>query len=409
MKYIVFQMSLVLFSAPIHAETFQCPDQTIPKDGMCQDIWGAENNPRITGNADKISTAKRYTDYASPLGKNLLKNSMFSNKLVDWKVPVGASWEPNQGVLLGGALVIQAEIPPEDKYIHETTVEQCVLLGPGDKFQLKAQFKVEQVLTGKHAEKAGVANRANVIWYESTDCTTGGQYGWFIAPKNEYGWQSLIGRSLTPAFKARAAKITLVQNGRYSRGYKGYWDNISFAASEILEQSDNEPKQPNPEYTLALNENYVRNGEFDKDMSSWRGWKAGWSLVGNTSPGSAKVSFETKESGFGAGALDQCVNIGRNMTFELGASVKKDELSTQMGGGRIRVSWNAKENCTGRSKTDGKSADINKDVDGWQHLKVKGLVAPTDTHSVHIELIQSIAGPGRFSVYWDDVYFKAVR
>ncbi len=407
MKYIVPLLSLILFSTSLHAESFHCPDKMIPKDGMCQGNELVESNTPVEASADKPAIAKPYTDYASPLGKNLLKNSKFTNKLVDWRVPPAASWTSNQGVLISGALVIQAEIPPEDKYIHETTAEQCVLLGPGDKFQLKAQFKVDRVLAGKLAEKAKFANRANVIWYESTDCTTGGQFGSYVEPMNVLGWQSLTSSKLRPAFKAHAAKITLVQKGRYARGYKGYWDNISFAAVEISEQTIARP--PNAEFTLALNENYIRNGDFNKDLSSWHAWRTEWSFIGNKSPGSAKVSFDTKKGGFGAGAMDQCVNIGRNTKFELGTSVKKDELSTQSGGGRIRVSWNEKENCKGRSKTDGKSADIKKDVEGWQKLEVKGLVAPSGTNSVHIELIQSIAGSGKFSVYWDDVYFKAVK
>jgi len=71
------------------------------------------------------------------------------------------------------------------------------------------------------------------------------------------------------------------------------------------------------------------------------------------------------------------------------------------------VSWNDKENCSGRSKTETKVGDFI-DIQGWQVMEVKGLMAPTGTHSAHVELIQSVAGKGKFAVYWDDVYFKAV-
>lgn len=398
MKQAILLASLVFSPAALYAESFHCPDHTTLRDGMCQ-----------PGGAGSARISSPHQTFISPLGKNLLVNSQFTNKLANWKAHARSGWEANQGVLNSGALVIHAEIPPEDKYIHETTVEQCVRLGPGDKFQLKAQFRAEQVLTGKYAEKAKFANRANVIWYESTDCSTGGQYGGYIEPENILGWQSLVGGHWRPAFKAKAAKITLVQKGRYSRGHKGYWDNVSFAATELLDEPGKELELANPEYTLAINENYVSNGTFSKDLASWRAWRANWSATGNEAFGSAKVSLASEKTGFGTGVLDQCVNIGRNTKFELGASVKKDKLSTQTGGGRIRISWNAQENCKGRSKTDVKWADISKTLDGWEDLKVTGLLAPSGTHSVHIELIQSIAGPGRFSVYWDDVYFKAIK
>ena len=160
---------------------------------------------------------------ADLLGKNLLKNASFENKFLDWHVPLGVSWSDNEGVNNSGVIVIQADIPPEDGYIHETKMWQCVLLPNGETFQLEGEFKAEQVLSGKYAEKAPFANRVHVTWYESKDCTSGGQYGSSIQPKNIDGWQSLKNGHLRPAFKALAAKITVVQRGSYARGYKGYW------------------------------------------------------------------------------------------------------------------------------------------------------------------------------------------
>lgn len=415
MKYVVLLVSTVLLSPLSYAAIYQCTDvetgKITFKDKPCQSSEVLDKKIEDESNIN-LNTVESHTnnksEYTSPLGKNLLINSSFENQLIDWRVPLGGSWSHNQGVATSGALIIQADIPPQDKYIHETTISQCVLLPKGEKFQLKGDFKAEKVLSGEYAEKAKFANRVNVIWYESTDCTIGGQFGWYIEPKNIYGWQSLKKGELKPAFKAKAALINIVQKGRFSRGHKGYWDNISFSVSEIFEQSKKTVNVPNPKYTLALNKNYIKNGTFTKDLAGWHAWKAKWSIVGNRTVGSANVTFADKNSGFGAGAMDQCVNIGKNTSFDFGASVKKNTSSTQTGSGRIRVSWNAKENCKGRSKTDSNSADF-KDADGWQHLQVNHLVAPKGTQSVHIELIQSIAGSGRFSVYWDDVYFKAVK
>lgn len=411
MKHFLSFFVLTFISTCSHAEIFQCIDKsgkTIYKDSECQHDEVIKNIIDNKAIETKTNVSTPHIDNSGPLGKNLLKNASFENKLVDWKVPIGAAWSNNQGINTSGGLIIQSEIPPDDKYIHETIVEQCVLLGPGEKFQLKAKFKTENIQTGEFAKNARFANRVNVIWYESTDCTIGGQYGSYIEPKNILGWQNLSGGGLKPAFQAKAAKITIVQNGRYSRGRKGYWDDISFFASEVFERSSKEVKKQNREYTMAINQNYVKNSEFKRNLLSWRAWKAEWSSNGGKSAGSAKVTFKSNKGGMGAGALDQCVNIGENTNFDFGASVKKDQTSTQGGGGRIRVSWNDKENCKGRSKTDSNWADV-KDVYGWQDLKVNNLVAPPGTHSVHLELIQSIAGSGRYSMYWDDVYFKAVR
>lgn len=404
-----FLLGFLFFSAISNAEIFQCTDlsgKTTFKDKECNSDEVLQNKTDAASTMEKMNISPAYIDNAHPIGKNLLKNSTFEDKLVDWVVPSGASWAGNKGADTSGGLIIQSEIAPIDNYVHETKVSQCVVLGEGAKFKLKAQFKAGKVFRGKNAKTASYANRVNVIWYESLDCTTGGQFGWFIEPKNMYGWQDLSYENLNPAFQAKAAKITIVQNASYAGGHKGYWDNIIFAASEISDQSDNKVDQPRSKYTLTANRNYVKNGGFTYDLSGWHSWKAKWSFYGNKLPGSAKVTFE-REKSMGTGALDQCVNIGRNTLFELGASVKKDKKSTQSGGGRIRVSWNEKENCKGNIKGDNNVADI-KDIEGWQKLEVNNLVAPVGTQSAHIELIQSIAGPGKFSVFWDDVYFKAI-
>lgn len=426
-KYSVFISSLVLISTHVQAEIYQCTNQygeTIFQEKKCQGEEIQENktdrNKNIVKNRAKqkviqINNTTRKNimalmvdDDSNLLGKNILKNASFENKLIDWKVPLGARWSKNEGVRSSGVLIIQSKIPPKDKYIHETTVSQCVVLGSGEKYQLKGRFKAEKILSGKYVTTVNPANRVNVIWYESSDCTRGGQYGGYIGPKNISGWQDLIRENMRPAFKAKAAKITIVQRGRYARGYKGYWDNIVFAATEIFQESSKEDITPDSKYTLALNENYIKNSGFTKDISSWRGGRAEWTAYGNQSTGSSRVNFESKTGSFGAGAMSQCVNIGENVQFNFGASVKKDETSTQTGGGRIRVSWNEKENCSGRSKTDGNYADF-KGRSGWQNLEVANLIAPSGSQSVLVELIQTISGKGRFSVYWDDIYLKAVR
>ena len=40
---------------------------------------------------------------------------------------------------------------------------------------------------------------------------------------------------LKPALSARAAKIEIMQNGRYSNHARAYWDNVFFMATELTE------------------------------------------------------------------------------------------------------------------------------------------------------------------------------
>ena len=85
----------------------------------------------------------------------------------------------------GGALVINAPRPPDDPFIYETAVEQCVLLGDGSAFALTARFLREGVPLDPYA------NHAEIIWKESTNCSGGGQFGWYVKPEDRDGWQSL--------------------------------------------------------------------------------------------------------------------------------------------------------------------------------------------------------------------------
>jgi hypothetical protein len=392
------------------ADIFQCVDQsgkTYFRDTECRPEDETKQTIAVEALIGKSNVSQPPVDNSSALGKNLIRNPSFKNQLVDWRVPLGASWSSSQGAYKSGVLIIQAPIPPDDKYIHETVVEQCVLLGPGEKFQLQGKFKSEKVFTGKLAKTAKHANRLNVIWYESTDCSVGGQYGGYAEPKNLAGWQDLKSNDIKPAFQAKAAKITIVQQGRYARGYKAYWDNIAFIASEVFEQSTDAAAENSSAFTTdkrPLNQNYVENASFKRDLESWYTPNAEWS---GTGAGSAKATSKSRKGSIGSTALSQCVNLDGNTDFVFGLRVKKDSTSTQDGGGRIRVSWNDKQNCNGRSKADTNWTDVN-DVSGWQAVEVSGLSAPAMARSVRLELIQTIKAKGRFSMYWDDVYFKAV-
>ena len=399
MKYLAFMAGIVILSVPSHADIFHCTNdqgQIIFKDSACD---GDESLVEVVeANVPPVEEANLV------LGKNLVKNSAFADQLVDWRVPLGTSWVADGGFAGGGALVIQAEKPPDDKYIHETTVEQCIVLGAGEKFELSARFRSSIPPTEKHA------NRANVVWYESADCTTGGQHGGYIEPDTSAGWQRLSNKRLIPALGAKAALVTIVQNGRYSNNSKAYWDDISFAAIELFQQSaGNIAIEDGEAQAMAVGANYVINGNFDEDVDSWRvstGWPAVWSDA--EGDGAVRVTASSETGSIGRGAFSQCVNIAGNRRFDLGGSFKKDEQSTQGGGGRLRVTWYEQQNCSGRAKTDTNSADP-QDVSGWQQLYASGLTIPPNAQSVIVSIIQTVDGRGEFVAYWDNLYLKVVE
>lgn len=415
-RYIVIFMKKFIFSigftfiatVTAYADIYKCINSEgliIFKDSAC----GSSDTLKIIKPEtpyDKDLDYEVVIDNKGPLGKNLLLNSSFEKKLVDWRVPLGAFWSNNGGVNKSGALVIQAKKPPEDKYIHETKVQQCVQLGAGEKFGLYANFRHMKIPEKRHA------NRANVVWYESSNCTTGGQYGGYIEPKRyATGWQELGNRNLKPALGSIAAMITIVQRGRYSNGGQGIWDNIIFTPTEIHNRSVRNSNQSakNDEDTLAKGENYLLNSAFNKSVESWRhGRDITWSgIQGDRKPGSAKVDAISKTGSIGSGAFSQCVNIGRNVKFVLGGSFKRDEHSTQKGDARLRLTWYGGKNCSGRGKTSNKSKNP-EDIEGWQKLKIVGLRPPYKAQSAIIEIIKVVSGKGKFTAYWDDIYFKAV-
>lgn len=351
---------------------------------------------RLLGKQNHVTAPEKRN---SALRKNLLRNPKFEQQLDGWQVPADAHWLPEQGVNGSGVLQLAARKPPEDKYIHETIVKQCVPIADGVKFTLGGYFHHEGRPSSQHA------NRIRVIWYESLDCTTGGQYGTYVEPRDVTGWQRLSRANITPALSAKAAKVEVMQNGRYSSGAKGYWDKVFLVATEVSTAI-----QDKPGYVLPAGFDFIENGDFRRDLSAWRtGWKTEWvGYTGHSYTGAIKVIASSSKGSIGAGAFSQCVNIGASSHFDVGASFKRADTSTQKGGGRLRVTWYQEDDCRGRAKTSVRSADPD-DSKGWQALHVDGLQAAAQSTSVKIELIQTIAGRGEFSAYWDDVYFKTSR
>lgn len=406
MKNLFVIILIVFYAQQAYAGIYQCVDdkgKIIFKDSKCA---ANENLIKKTDSKSAVSFYEPKIQMGNLLGTNLVKNSNFDNKLLDWRVPLGVVWTSNGGKNGSGSLIVHASKPPEDRYIHETTTSQCVLLVEGSKFEVSADVRLQGL------PKKNTANRLNIIWYETTNCSTGGQWGSYLQPKPIPGWQNLVRGNLTPALGTKAVKITIVQNGRYSDNGKAYWDNIRFYPSEIFKQSlseYNDNNGSNKKYTLEPGKNYLKNGDFKQNISVWRiGWKTEWSYAqGDVFPGAAKVIAYSHSGSRGKHAMLQCVNLGTNRKFILGASFKNGDTSSQLGGGRLRINWHEGLNCSGRSKADTHWVDPEY-IGGWQQLRITDLLAPAKSQSASIEIIQSVRGMGRFVAYWDDIYLKSV-
>ena len=185
---------------------------------------------------------------------------------------------------------------------------------------------------------------------------------------------------------------------------------VVYVVNEGVQWSDvSSTPEDSRTFTTDSGENSVINGDFDMGVDSWQlseGWPVAWSSAeGN---GSIRVTAISESGSTGKGVFSQCIGFSGNQIFELGGSFKKDNRSTQGGGGRIRVSWYEQPDCTGRAKTDTKSTSP-KDGFGWQQLRVGLLAAPPEAQSVRMSIIQTVDGSGEFIAYWDNLYLKATR
>ena len=308
MKNSLVIILIVFYAQQACAEIYQCVDNKGKISFKDSECTANENLIKKTDSKTDASFFEPEIQTENSLGLNLVKNSNFDNKLLDWRVPLGVVWTSNGGKNGSGSLIVHASKPPEDRYIHETTTSQCVLLVNGSKFEVSADVRLQGL------PQKNIANRLNIIWYESTNCSTGGQWGSYLQPKPIPGWQYLVRGNLTPALGAKAVKITIVQNGRYSSNGKVYWDNIRFYSSEMFKQSlseNNDSKEANKKYTLEPGKNYLKNGDFKQSISAWRtGWETEWSYAqGDVFPGAAKVIAYSRSGSKGKHAIElrQCL------------------------------------------------------------------------------------------------------
>ena len=185
---------------------------------------------------------------------------------------------------------------------------------------------------------------------------------------------------------------------------------LAYIANEVFQQSSgSSTPQDSGSLMTSLGENSVVNGDFDLSVDSWRlseGWPVAWS--GAEGNGSVRVTAISESGSKGRDVFSQCMSVSGNQALELGGSFKKDNRSTQSGGGRIRVSWYEQLDCVGGGKID-KNWVSSQDKLGWQQLRTGVLTAPPKAQSGRVSIIQSVDGSGEFIAHWDNLYLKATQ
>lgn len=387
----------VCLTSSVQAEIYHCKDAsgaTVFSDREC------DSHQQLVEHIETVKAENPSPGETRLAPSNLVLNPGFENGEAQWVFSQNTNWNKNRGRYTSAGLSIQAAKPPEDKYIHETTVEQCIRLNNADSYMWTAEVRLQGMPLKAHA------NRANIIWYRSENCSTGGQWGAYLEPKSRGGWQKLRGRPLTPAMGAKSAKLTLVQNGRFSNAGTAFWDNIEFypLGDPARPNSPSSSAEEITFYEYPAGGNILLNGSFSEYLNQWRKSNAAeWDEnTGKQRKGSVRTIVASDKGSLGRGVLSQCVELAKQRQYSLRAYVKVDRSSTQSGGGRLRATWNTKLDCRGQSQIATKHADFNDSL-GWQELTVNDLIAPDEAVAVTVELIQRIQGKGLFVVNWDDV------
>ncbi len=365
------------------------------------DSTPADTPNRILGKADNSDSELIASD-------NLLNNGQFERSLEGWAFEDNTFWSSNAGMEEGGALIINApEIDSESRAIYSKSVRQCIAIRNGAEFGLAANFNYPNELPARAS-----VNRLHLIWFDSDNCSRGGQYGGYMEPSLEtIGWQRLEKRDLTPALGAKSAQIKLEQRQDGNNSAPAVWDNVAF-----FQTAYNTPKPDSSidraDYDRPLGENYIQNASFDRGIEAWspkRSRRLDWRIVDSEKhQGVMSATIANKrDSSMGTGSFRQCINIGTRQRYELGAMVKVSPESRQRGGGRLRATWYEEPDCKGRYRSAKYHADVDPDVTDWQTLHIDKLVPRQAAKSVSVGIVHSIKGQGEHTLFWDDFYFRA--
>ena len=354
---------------------------------------------------------------------NLLKNGDFEQNLTLWQIEQGIAWTDDDGYQETGGISMEAEYVPDDDYIHEVSASQCIAITNASLFSVSASFIYDDI------PESSYGHRLNIYWYRDKNCRSGGQFGTYLEPKLEDGWQTLSRSNLKPMLNAQSIKVALTQNqkhavlplGFFARNLNkigfsfqpdlalGVWDNLELTATQYSQKSI-VINSGSSKIKLPIGDNHISNNNFDENFEGWYMSNQSQQIAepGALYNGILQTRLTSNKNSIGSGVGYICIEFGQHKKYELGIRFRRSEQSTQTGNVRLRPTWYENTDCTGRSSTSRDHAD-SSDVDYWQDLIVKDLSPSPQSKSVKVELIQVVDGKGEFIGYWDEAYFKAVQ
>ena len=379
-----------------------------------------------------ISALYLFSDcYAAQLGENLVVNGDFESELQNWDVDTALTWKSGNGSNETGALFMNASYKAKGRIIYQASAETCINIENAQLFLFSANFRYAELPLEAHG------HRANLVWYNEENCHGGGQYGGYMEPDLNTDWQYLTKNNIKPSLNAKSVALRLVQHqkssaispsawdqfktsayGLFGKSYSpelasSYWDNVALIplalAAENLSVEGSQDPISTRVFDRPIGVNYLKNPTFSLGQA---GWNIGVDYLisqdeGYGEQGALRTTISSDSGSRGRGAFSQCINFGTARIFEAGILFKRDESSSQNGGGRFRPTWYENLDCKGRAETSTNHADPST-ADGWQKLVVMDLIPAQGSRSVVLSAIQSIDGPGEFSVFWDEAYFKAI-
>jgi len=408
---------LLLIILPL--TTFQAAAQ-LHKCRQLNDNISFQNSPCLDGQQEEILDLKQLNKkITSPLNQapqsspndnqeriNKIKNPGFNKGINFWHGthdPQAFQHSTRYGNSLLGAVKVRSIPPknPKKDYIYQAALSQCIELGQGKEYRFAASFKS----IGKYLKPH--SNRVNLYWYQSSDCTTKGQFGAYLEPEtNKNNWHRLVLNKRKRSLNAQSARIEIKQSRTSGDDATAFWDDIELTPVTFKIEK---PHIIHHQYTLPKEHNYLKNPDFIDGLNNWRhSGDTQWVYSeGFKALGAARLGIFSKQGGYGADSFSQCVNIGAHKIFTLGATVKVDPTSTQKGGGIFRLNWYENLNCTGRSQAGFKEDRVDYKT-GWQQLNIESIEVPKNTHSASIYFTRGVRDSGLFAYFIDDVYFKAI-
>ena len=328
------------------------------------------------------------------VGDELIKNGDFESQANDWFVRGQVQILEREGVSGTSAIRLYSQ----GEASEETRLHQCI---PAKGI---ASMRVTAFTKQEGSEKAK-ANELRVVSFTTPDCSSNGEYLAQLNPTAAPGWQKLEQGELVPSLGANSVLVEVIHINEATGPTEALWDDVVLELTGL--EAATAGQSYNSQYDKPAGTNYLKNPGFESGLDDWQlDWPAEWVEYGgnNISAGVLVKSSSDYGNKVKGHAFTQCVNIGAKRSYSVGASFKKDPLSSQTGVATLRVAWLEQPECEGKQQLGG-TYDSHSVAD-WQKLG-GDLEAPEGAQSALIRGYQIIDNTGYYGGFWDDVYFKA--